>query len=161
MLTTCEPATCGSAERSGAKNSNQSNCARNEVWRGSAACALNERDSSQANEQDYPSANREQPERGQAILSADEPEVRFRFLAPERQQSECETRPQMQDGESVDQRAKHLRSGPNGRGDWLCGLTFELRGRNRGGAWPAKRMMTASASRAKCHAGGGPARAKG
>jgi hypothetical protein len=35
-------------------------------------------------------------------------------------------------------------------------LTFELRGRSRRGAWPAKRMMTASASRAKCHAGGGP-----
>jgi len=43
----------------------------------------------------------------------------------------------------------------------LCGLTFELRGRNRDGAWPARRMMTASASRAKCHAGGGPAPAKG
>src|SRR3990167_5020206 len=39
---------------------------------------------------------------------------------------------------------------------WSCRLTFELRGRNRDGAWPAKRMMTASASRAKCHAGGGP-----
>jgi hypothetical protein len=35
-------------------------------------------------------------------------------------------------------------------------LTFEVRGRSRDGAWPAKRMMTASASRAKCHAGGGP-----
>jgi len=38
----------------------------------------------------------------------------------------------------------------------VCWLTFELRGRKRHGAWPAKRMMTASASRAKCHAGGGP-----
>jgi hypothetical protein len=24
----------------------------------------------------------------------------------------------------------------------LCGLTFELRGRKRHGAWPARRMMT-------------------
>lgn len=43
----------------------------------------------------------------------------------------------------------------------VCGLTFELKGRNRNGAWPAMRMMTASASRAKCHAGGGPAPVKG
>jgi hypothetical protein len=35
-------------------------------------------------------------------------------------------------------------------------LTFELRGRSRHGAWPARRMMTQDASRAKCHAGGGP-----
>ena len=40
-------------------------------------------------------------------------------------------------------------------------LTFELRGRNRDGAWPARRMMTASASRAKCHAGGGPRSSEG
>jgi hypothetical protein len=42
-----------------------------------------------------------------------------------------------------------------------CWLTFELRGRSRRGAWPAKRMMTASASRAKCHAGGGPSSSEG
>ena len=42
-----------------------------------------------------------------------------------------------------------------------CCLTFELRGRSRNGAWPARRMMTVSASRAKCQAGGGPAPAKG
>ncbi len=35
-------------------------------------------------------------------------------------------------------------------------LTFELRGRNRHGAWPARRTIDQSASRAKCHAGGGP-----
>ncbi len=38
----------------------------------------------------------------------------------------------------------------------VCCLTFELRGRNRCGAWPARRMIRTSASRAKCHAGGGP-----
>ncbi len=38
----------------------------------------------------------------------------------------------------------------------VCDLTYELRGRNRRGAWPARRMMTQDASRAKCHAGGGP-----
>jgi hypothetical protein len=32
-------------------------------------------------------------------------------------------------------------------------LTFELSREHRCGAWPASRMMTASASRAKCHAG--------
>ena len=42
-----------------------------------------------------------------------------------------------------------------------CCLTFELRGRNRRGAWPARRMMDHNASRAKCHAGGGPAPVKG
>ena len=41
------------------------------------------------------------------------------------------------------------------------GLTFELRGRSRNGAWPARRTIDQSASRAKCHAGGGPARVKG
>jgi hypothetical protein len=35
-------------------------------------------------------------------------------------------------------------------------LTFELRGRNRRGAWPARRMMDHNGARAKCHAGGGP-----
>jgi hypothetical protein len=39
---------------------------------------------------------------------------------------------------------------------WICGLTFELSGRHRIGAWPAKRMMTLAGSRAKCQAGGGP-----
>jgi hypothetical protein len=38
----------------------------------------------------------------------------------------------------------------------VCGLTFELSGRHRIGAWPAKRMMTLAGSRAKCQAGGGP-----
>jgi hypothetical protein len=38
----------------------------------------------------------------------------------------------------------------------LCGLTFELRGERRDGAWPARRMMAVSASRAKCHAGASP-----
>ena len=37
-----------------------------------------------------------------------------------------------------------------------CCLTFELRGWRREGAWPARRMMTVSASRAKCLAGGSP-----
>ncbi len=41
-------------------------------------------------------------------------------------------------------------------GDGSCGLTFELMGVRRCGAWPARRMMTASASRAKCHAGARP-----
>ena len=36
------------------------------------------------------------------------------------------------------------------------GLTFELSGRHRVGAWPAKRMMTLAGSRAKCQVGGGP-----
>jgi hypothetical protein len=49
----------------------------------------------------------------------------------------------------------------NNSGGCLRCLTFELRGRNRDGAWPAKRMMTASASRAKCHAGGGPRSSEG
>ena len=35
-------------------------------------------------------------------------------------------------------------------------LTFELSGHHRRGAWPARRMMPCIASRAKCHAGGGP-----
>ena len=35
----------------------------------------------------------------------------------------------------------------------LRGLTFELSRERRCGAWPARRMMTVSASRAKCHAG--------
>ena len=42
-----------------------------------------------------------------------------------------------------------------------CCLTFELRGRRRDGAWPARRMLSLGASRAKCQAGGGPAPAKG
>ena len=67
----------------------------------------------------------------------------------------------MQDGETVDQRAKHLQSGPKGQGDWLCGLTFELRGRSRNGAWPAGRMMDHSGRRAKCQAGGGPRSSEG
>ncbi len=49
---------------------------------------------------------------------------------------------------------------PSGVGERLkwgvCWLTFELRGRNRHGAWPAGRMMYHSGKRAKCHAGGGP-----
>jgi hypothetical protein len=36
----------------------------------------------------------------------------------------------------------------------LCGLTFELSGPET--AWPARRMMTASVSRAKCHSGASP-----
>ncbi len=43
----------------------------------------------------------------------------------------------------------------------LCALTFELRGRSRDGTWPVKRMIRTSASRAKCHVGGGPAPVKG
>src|SRR3990167_6268565 len=43
----------------------------------------------------------------------------------------------------------------------MCGLTFELRGRSREGAWPARRMMTLDGARAKRLAGGGPARVKG
>jgi hypothetical protein len=35
----------------------------------------------------------------------------------------------------------------------MCGLTFELSGECRHGAWPARRMMYHSASRAKCYAG--------
>ena len=35
----------------------------------------------------------------------------------------------------------------------LCALTFELRRERRDGAWPARRMIRPSASRAKCHAG--------
>jgi hypothetical protein len=35
-------------------------------------------------------------------------------------------------------------------------VIVELRGRRREGAWPAKRMMTLDASRAKRLAGGGP-----
>ncbi len=42
-----------------------------------------------------------------------------------------------------------------------CCLTFELRGRSRDGAWPARRMMDYNGARAKCHAGGGPAPVKG
>ena len=38
----------------------------------------------------------------------------------------------------------------------MSGLTFELSGRRRVGAWAAKRMMTLAGSRAKCQAGGGP-----
>ncbi len=38
---------------------------------------------------------------------------------------------------------------------WCC-LTFELRGRCREGAWPARRMMTLAGARAKWLAGGGP-----
>jgi len=37
---------------------------------------------------------------------------------------------------------------------WCC-LTFELSRPHRYGAWPARRMMTVSALRAKCHAGVG------
>jgi hypothetical protein len=43
---------------------------------------------------------------------------------------------------------------------WGC-LTFELRGRNRDGAWPARRMLSLRASRAKCQAGGGPRSSEG
>jgi len=39
---------------------------------------------------------------------------------------------------------------------WLCCLTFELSGERRDSAWPARRMMTVSASRAKCYAGASP-----
>jgi hypothetical protein len=39
---------------------------------------------------------------------------------------------------------------------WASQLTFELSGRNREGAWAARRMMTQTASRPKCLAGGGP-----
>ena len=38
----------------------------------------------------------------------------------------------------------------------VCGLTFELRGRSREGAWPVQRMMTLAGARAKRLAGGGP-----
>ena len=38
----------------------------------------------------------------------------------------------------------------------LRGLTFELSGRRREGAWPARRMMTLAGARAKWLAGGGP-----
>jgi hypothetical protein len=38
----------------------------------------------------------------------------------------------------------------------LCGLTFELSGPRREGAWPARRMMALAGSRAKRLAGGGP-----
>ena len=37
-----------------------------------------------------------------------------------------------------------------------CGLTFELSGPRRIGAWPARWMMNDNASRAECQAGGGP-----
>jgi hypothetical protein len=37
-----------------------------------------------------------------------------------------------------------------------CGLTFELSGPRRSGAWPARRMMTVSATRAKRYAGVSP-----
>ncbi len=43
----------------------------------------------------------------------------------------------------------------------FCGLTFELRGARRCGAWPARRMMYHSASRAKCHAGVRPLERRG
>ncbi len=43
----------------------------------------------------------------------------------------------------------------------VCCLTFELRGRSRDGAWPARPMMRTTASRAKCHAGGGPRSSEG
>ena len=36
------------------------------------------------------------------------------------------------------------------------GLTFELSGRRRVGAWAARRKITWEASRPKCQAGGGP-----
>ena len=36
---------------------------------------------------------------------------------------------------------------------WPCGLTFELRGAPREGAWPAQRMMTLAGARAKRLAG--------
>jgi hypothetical protein len=41
-------------------------------------------------------------------------------------------------------------------GGCVCALTFELSGRHWKDAWPARCMMTASASRAKWLAGGGP-----
>jgi hypothetical protein len=37
-----------------------------------------------------------------------------------------------------------------------CGLTFELSGPHRQGAWAARRMMNHNASRPKCLAGVGP-----
>ena len=39
---------------------------------------------------------------------------------------------------------------------FTCGLTFELSGPRRVGAWAARRMMTLDGSRPKCQAGGGP-----
>jgi len=39
---------------------------------------------------------------------------------------------------------------------WLCCLTFELSGERRDSAWPARRMMDYSASRAKCYACASP-----
>jgi len=45
--------------------------------------------------------------------------------------------------------------------DSACCLTFELRGRSRNGAWPARRTIDQSASRAKCQAGGGPRSSEG
>ncbi len=54
-----------------------------------------------------------------------------------------------------------FRKGWRRDGGGTCGLTFELRGRSREGAWPAGRMMDHTGSRAKCLAGGGPSRAKG
>ena len=38
----------------------------------------------------------------------------------------------------------------------IRGLTFELRGERRRGAWPAGRMMYHTGRRAKCHAGASP-----
>ena len=38
----------------------------------------------------------------------------------------------------------------------MCGLTLELSGRQRCGAWPAGCMMYHCGLRAKCHAGGSP-----
>lgn len=57
--------------------------------------------------------------------------------------------------------AQRFNDEPGSHCEGVCGLTFELRSRRRTGAWPAGRMMTASASQAKCRAGGGPAPAKG
>ncbi len=46
---------------------------------------------------------------------------------------------------------------PSGDGEHLsaatCCLTFELRRERRYGAWPARRMIRTTGSRAKCHAG--------
>ena len=39
---------------------------------------------------------------------------------------------------------------------FTCGLTFELSGHHRRGAWAARRMMILAGSRPKCLAGGGP-----
>jgi hypothetical protein len=64
---------------------------------------------------------------------------------------ECEER-----GFVFDEMEKIVRIGCHDSGLGLCGLTFELSGRHREGAWPAQRMMTLAVARAKRLAGGGP-----